>query len=77
MNSDFWQILAALTDLAPDQPDQPEQPDECSFADAPSASVDLGPKLDVHDKILSKQNYLVGNVRYLLQGLADKIELAS
>ena len=28
--SEFWQILAALTDLAPDQPDQP---DGCSFAD--------------------------------------------
>lgn len=26
--------------------------------------VDLGPKLDVYDNILSKQNYLVGNVRH-------------
>ena len=33
---DFWQILAVLTDLAPDQPDKPDKPDKpdrCSFPD--------------------------------------------
>ena len=44
---DFWQILAALTDLAldrPDRPDQPDQPDGCSFPDVGPKEHAKGPK---------------------------------
>jgi glutathione S-transferase len=34
--------------------------------------ADLSLKLDVYDKILSKQKYLAGDVRYIYLVLADK-----